>query len=45
LESDNSLLFKGKAIDVLPIKKELEQKGIEFQITPNFSYLEEEKAL
>lgn len=38
LESDNSLLFKGKATDVLKIKKQLEQEEIEFQIVPNFSY-------
>jgi hypothetical protein len=30
LEADNSSLFKGKAIDVLPMKKKLEQEEIEF---------------
>jgi hypothetical protein len=38
LESDDSFLFKGKATDVLPIKKELEQEEIAFRITPDFSY-------
>jgi ribosomal protein L37AE/L43A len=38
LASDNALLFKGKAADVLPIKKQLEQAEIEFQIIPEFNY-------
>jgi hypothetical protein len=38
LASNNALLFKGKATDVLPIKKQLEQDEIEFQIIPDFNY-------
>jgi len=38
LESDCSLLFKGKATNVLPIKNQLEQEEIEFQIIPRFNY-------
>ena len=38
LESDDSLLFKGKAVDVSLIKTQLEQEKIGFKIIPHFDY-------
>lgn len=38
LALDDSLLFKGNAVDILPIKTKLEQEDIEFRIIPNYNY-------